>query len=168
MEFRKSQEKDIHKIMEIIKQAQDYFKENNIDQWQNNYPNDEVIKEDIKNNHSYVLVSNGEIVATSAVSFDGEETYNEIYEGSWITCDKYAVIHRIAVSDNHKGSGLSHRIVQCVEEMCREKNVFSIKVDTHKDNISMQNMLKKNGFKYCGIIHLSYGAERVAYEKILK
>ena len=39
MEFRKSVKSDIPEIMGIIKQAQDYFKEKNIDQWQNGYPN---------------------------------------------------------------------------------------------------------------------------------
>ena len=39
MEFRKALEADIENIMEIIRQARNYFKENGIDQWQNNYPN---------------------------------------------------------------------------------------------------------------------------------
>jgi hypothetical protein len=29
-------------------------------------------------------------------------------------------------------------------------------------------MLEKNGFIYCGIIYLSDGQERLAYEKVLK
>ena len=37
MEFRKAKESDIDSIMNIIKQAQDYFKEAGIDQWQSNY-----------------------------------------------------------------------------------------------------------------------------------
>ena len=49
MEFRKSTKNDVPKIMNIVKQAQNYFKEQGIDQWQNNYPNDEVINNDINN-----------------------------------------------------------------------------------------------------------------------
>ena len=47
MEFRKSVKSDIPKIMNIIKQAQSYFKNQNIDQWQNGYPNENVINNDI-------------------------------------------------------------------------------------------------------------------------
>ena len=47
MNFRKSTKSDVSKIMEIVKQAQEYFKSQGIDQWQNNYPNDEVINNDI-------------------------------------------------------------------------------------------------------------------------
>ena len=43
----------------------------------------------------------------------------------------------------------------------------SIKVDTHKDNISMQKLLRKNDFKYCGIIYLEDGSERIAFEKLI-
>ena len=48
MIFRKSDFKDIPEIMRIISSAQKYLKEKGIDQWQNNYPNSETIKEDIQ------------------------------------------------------------------------------------------------------------------------
>ncbi len=44
MEFRKAIESDIESIMKIIKQAQNYLREQGIDQWQNNYPNKWAIK----------------------------------------------------------------------------------------------------------------------------
>ena len=44
MEFRKSAIKDIDEIMKIINEAKLYFKENNINQWQDGYPDKEVIK----------------------------------------------------------------------------------------------------------------------------
>ena len=79
MEFRKSTKSDITKIMDIVKQAQAYFKEQNIDQWQNNYPNEEVINNDIENGESYVMLENGNIIATTVISFTKETSYeNEI------------------------------------------------------------------------------------------
>ena len=43
--------------------------------------------------------------------------------------------------------------------------VGNLKIDTHRDNVVMQNMLKKNGFQSCGIIHVQDGSERLAYQK---
>ena len=106
MEFRKSTKLDINDIMKIIKQAQNYFKENKIDQWQNNYPNYDTIENDIDGEESYVLVKDGKIVATAALSFNGEGTYNNIYNGKWLSNNKYAVVHRVAVDENYKGQGL--------------------------------------------------------------
>ena len=167
MEFRKTVETDIKDIMKIIKQAQNYFKENGIDQWQNNYPNPETIKNDVYNNHSYVLLKDNKIVATAAISFDGEKTYDSIYEGQWMSTNDFVVIHRIAVENNYKGLGLSAEIIKNVESLCRSRGVNSIKIDTHEDNLSMQKCLKKNDFKYCGIIYLADGNKRIAFEKVL-
>lgn len=167
MKFRKAVKTDINNIMKIINQAKVYFKEHGINQWQDNYPNVGVISNDIDNNYSYVLLKEDNIVATAAVSFDGEKTYDSIYEGQWISNNKYAVIHRIAVASNCKGLGLSSHIIKNVEELCLKKGVYSIKVDTHEENLSMQKLLKKNRFEYCGIIYLEDGSKRVAFEKTL-
>lgn len=165
MEFRKSVKSDIPQIMSIVKQAQAYFKEQNIDQWQNGYPNEEVINNDIKNEDSYVIIKEDEVVATTVVSFDKESSYKNIIDGKWLTNGDYGVIHRVAVNNNYKGLGLSHKIMKYAEELCLEKGVHSIKVDTHEENIPMQSLLKKNGFEYCGVIYLEDGGKRVAFEK---
>ena len=65
------------------------------------------------------------------------------------------------------GLGLSSKIIKYVEELCLNKDVYSIKIDTHEENISMQKLLEKNDFKYCGIIYLADKSKRVAFEKVL-
>lgn len=156
MEFRKAIESDVNTIMNIIKQAQAYFKEQGINQWQNNYPNSETIENDIINKNSYVLLNDNIIIGTVVLSFDGEKSYEFIYDGNWKSNFEYAVIHRIAVDTNYKGLGLASTIINNVKEICVNKGVCSIKVDTQKDNISMQKLLEKNGFEYCGIIYNDY------------
>lgn len=167
MEFRRAVEADICSIMNIIRQAQAYFREHGINQWQDNYPNPEIIKNDIDNKNGYVLLKDNIIIGTAAVSFDGEKTYDSIYNGKWLSSGKYAVIHRIAIENSFKGSGLSSELLKNIEKMCLNKDVHSIKVDTHKENISMQKFLQKNGFQYCGTIYLEDGNPRIAFEKIL-
>lgn len=166
MEFRKSKIEDIPMMMEIIKQAQNYFKSKDIDQWQDGYPNEENLREDIIQGESYVMLLDDKIVATAVISFRGESTYNEIYRGNWLSDREYAVVHRVAVNDDYKGQGLSHKIIEFSQKKCKELGYSSIKIDTHKDNFVMRSLLEKNGFKYCGIILLEDGAERVAYEKL--
>lgn len=81
MEFRKSKKSDIKEIINIIEEAQNYFKENNIDQWQDRYQNEESIINDIENGESYVLLKDNKIIATAYLSFAGEQDYNIIYDG---------------------------------------------------------------------------------------
>lgn len=168
MKFRKTEEKDIPVVMEIINEAKEYFKNNNIDQWQNGYPNEESIKGDIIEGENYVLCDDEEkIIATCAISFRGEKNYLVIEEGNWLKDTEYAVIHRVAVKNTVKGKGISNIFVKEAEKMCHEKGIESIRIDTHKDNKSMQKLILKNGFVYCGIIYVADGSKRLAYEKIL-
>ena len=55
----------------------------------------------------------------------------------------------------------------CIE-WCLKESGGDLRIDTHRDNIPMQKLLEKNGFVQCGIIHLSNGDERIAYEKVVK
>lgn len=167
MVFRKADKSDIDAIICIIKHAQQYLKEQKIEQWQNNYPNIETIKSDIKNGNGYVLTKDGITAGTVAVVFGAEETYENIYGGKWISDREYATIHRIAVSAGEKGKGLASVILGEIEKMCLNEGVHSIRVDTHRENIPMQRLLQRNGFQYCGVIYLGDGSERIAFEKAI-
>lgn len=167
MNIRLANESDMKVILGIIKQAQDYFKENGIDQWQNNYPNEEVIKVDIKNGVSYVIIDNDKIIATFMHAIEEDLAYKRIYDGGWINSGKYAVIHRVAVDNGYKGKGIIASVVDFATEIVLKNNIESIRIDTHEDNKSMQKALEKNGFKTCGTIYLLDGAKRIGFEKIL-
>lgn len=167
MEFRKTRIEDSEKVLEIIKQAQQSIKDMNFDQWQNGYPNMQSILEDIKDGYGHVLVVDGKIMGTLALSFDGEETYEKIYEGKWLSDHEFAVVHRVAVHNECKGMGIATKMLSDVEKMCRDKGMKSIRIDTHRENIPMQKTILKSGFTYCGIIYTNDGSERFAYEKLL-
>ena len=166
MIIRKSLKEDVKDIMKIINRAKEFLKENGVDQWQDGYPNNETIERDILNNDSYVVLKDNNIVATLAISFDGEKTYDVIYDGKWLSNGKYAVIHRIAIDNEYRGTGVSSYILQKVYEICLDNNIHSIKIDTHEKNIPMQKLLKKNDFKYCGVIYLEDNSKRIAFEKV--
>ncbi len=167
MQIRQSNRNDISVIMHIINQAQESFKLAGINQWQNNYPNETSILKDIELDESYIVLDNESIIGTFALSYRNESTYDIIYDGKWLSYNKYAVIHRIAIENSYKGKGVSSYVFKEVEKWCLEMNIHSIKIDTHMDNQSMRKLLEKNGFSYCGIIYLLDGNKRLAYEKVL-
>lgn len=164
--FRKADFNDVSQIMDIIKQAQEFFKNSKIDQWQNNYPNIETINNDILNGYSYLLEVNNQIVATLAIIFDREKTYDKIYFGKWMSDKDYVTIHRIAIANEFKGLNIGEMMIDKTVQLAQKNLVDSIKVDTHKDNIVMQKFLLKNKFEYCGIIYLEDGNERLAYQRV--
>lgn len=162
MILRPTKIEDISRVIDIINQAKTYFKNNDIDQWQDGYPNEETIEKDIENNEAYVLEEDGVILGTCMVTIHGEHAYNRI-EGKWILNCPYICVHRIAVDNEYKGKGLASTILDQVVAMYPDYH--SVRMDTHHDNLSMQSFLTKYGFKYCGEITLKSGALRRAYEK---
>jgi len=167
LEFLRASAEDAQRIMKIIGQAQEYLREQGVNQWQNNYPNSGTVMNDIQNEDCFVLRDNGRVVATVTVVFGGEKTYANIYDGNWSSSREYATIHRIAVDAGYKGRGLASVIIGNIEAMCHSRGIESIRVDTHRHNASMKKMLIKNKFTYCGIIYLADNSERIAFEKIL-
>ena len=168
MEFRQAKISDLDQIVEIIELSKKYLKETKVDQWQDGYPEKEDLRRDIESRNSYVLTNKDEIVATTVISLDGESTYNSIFNGEWITNEDYIVMHRVAVHDKYKGKGIFKELIKEAEILALNKGISSIKIDTHRDNISMQRAVVKNDFKKCGIIYLEDGSERIAFEKVLK
>ena len=173
MTFRKSEKSDAVQIMSIVNQAKAYLKSLGIDQWQNGYPNEDIINQDISQRAGYVLSDNDSIVATVAMFFGIEPTYNKI-DGEWLSGnnENYCTIHRLAVDNAKKNMGNSSLILQNIQEICKQRNMSHIRVDTHNENVAMRQFLQKNGFIYCGTIYIpeekgGCTSERAAYEKSL-
>lgn len=167
MNFRKTKIREIPEIMEIIRAAQNYLAGEGIDQWQEDYPNSETIRNDIENSNSYLLKKDDEIIATAAIIFGDDPTYHYIEDGDWIADGKYGVIHRAAVAEKHKGQGIISRIFQESFKLAEVESAVSIRIDTHQKNFPMQRAIEKEGFKYCGIIYTADKSKRLAYEKIV-
>lgn len=87
-----------------------------------------------------------------------EPAYGVIEDGFWLDDTlPYHVIHRIASFPEARGI-FSDLIAWSME---RDRN---LRIDTHRDNRIMQHCIRKAGFRYCGIIHLANGDERLAYQ----
>ena len=160
MEIRKTKPEELDAVMAIYAHARVFMAEHgNGTQWGTTKPYREDVENDIKMGYSHVCVENDEIVAVFFYREAIDPTYLTIYDGAWISDAPYGVVHRIASAGAVKGAGSF--CLNWAYEQCR-----NLRIDTHRNNIVMQNALKKNGFQYCGIIHLLDGDERLAYQKV--
>ena len=167
LRFRKGSASDLEQIMTLVTDAQNWFRKQSIDQWQDGYPTREIIAHDIAADENYIVEHDGHTVATAVISFAGEPTYAKIDGRGWLRERDYAVVHRIAVADEHRRKGIAREILHFTEELCAERGVTDIRIDTHHDNRAMRALLKKLGYSHCGRITLTSGARREAYHKTL-
>lgn len=163
--FRKANLSEITPIWEILQQAIHRRKEEGSAQWQDGYPNPEVVQNDITKGQGFVLVDGETIIGYSAVIINDEPAYAGI-EGKWLTNGDFVVIHRVAISGNYLGKGLAKMIIGYVEDFALQNNIFSVKADTNFDNIPMMKIFENLGYTLCGEVFFRGGA-RKAYEKVL-
>lgn len=164
--FRKAELSEIAPIWRILQQAVLRRKEEGSNQWQDGYPNPEVVQKDIERGDGFVLLSGETIIGYSAVLINNEPAYEKI-EGNWLTNDDFVVLHRVAISEKYLGKGFAKMILGYIEDFARSNNIYSIKADTNFDNIAMLKIFENSGYSYCGEVYFR-GSARKAYEKVLK
>ncbi len=162
MHIRPATTADLPAILAIYRAARAFMAETgNPTQWgPKSWPPEALIRQDIEAGKSYVCQEAGKILAVFYFDIGCriEPTYASI-EGDWKGDDTYGVVHRIAVSA--PGRGVGRVCLDWAYQKCRH-----LRIDTHRDNRPMQALLEKTGFGYCGVITLSDGSPRLAYEKL--
>ena len=166
MKIHKSRFEDIGQIMDVIQDAQESMRANGIPQWQDGYPNEEIISQDIQMGNSYVLVEDGNVIGTAYIVAGHEPTYDYIEGGQWLNDHPYVVVHRIAVRKDFKGKSVARYMMEFAEKIAMEHQLQAIRIDTHYDNIPMRTFLAKLGYHACGTIYLDNGDKRIAYQKL--
>lgn len=152
---------DGERLLEIFAAAKGIMAaDGNVNQWKDGYPSLEIVRSDMEKDGGFVVEDGGVVVAYFAFLPSPEPTYSTIYDGRWLDNTKpYHVVHRIASLPD------AHGIFKSIMDFCFAKE-SNIRIDTHRDNRIMQHNILKHGFKYCGIIYLDNGDERLAYQKL--
>jgi hypothetical protein len=167
---------DLPAILPVLEAAKGIMRASgNLHQWVNGYPSEDVIRDDISKGHGFVVVdsgfggsafvdagSGGCVAGYFAFIPSPEPTYAAIYDGAWLDDTlPYHVVHRIASLPQ------VHGVLRRILDYCFGVDP-NIRIDTHRDNRIMQHGLLKYGFRYCGIIYLASGDERLAYQRICR
>lgn len=159
--IRKASLRDLPTVMGLVCKARRIMADNgNTSQWKEGYPGEEMIEQDIRHGVCFLCERDtGEAVASFVFMKGPDSTYFDIEGGGWLDDSlPYYVLHRVA------SSGRCHGIFAGILKFC-EKISNNIRVDTHRDNFIMRHLLERNGFSFCGIIHIADGSERLAYQR---
>lgn len=160
--IRQAELADLDSIMRIFDRARQFMiSVGNPTQWGDGYPEVDLMIEEIKLNHCYVVLNESKLIVATFCYIEGDDpTYHVIESGKWLNNDSYAVLHRLASDGTVKGIG----------KLCLDwcfKHTTNLRVDTHKDNKVLQNILSDYGFTYCGIIYVRNHSPRLAYQRVV-
>jgi len=121
-------------------------------QWNEHYPSETILREDIQTGRLYLRVKKNEIIGLIALCEDKDPEYNTV---KWFTPDgKNLYVHRLAVHPQHQGSGYARELMDFAEAYASEKGYISIRLDTFSKNPRNQRFYEKRGYKRVGEIYL--------------
>jgi len=156
-QIRRARDCDLPRIQEIYAYAREFMAQTgNPNQWGRTHPPRQQLEADIPAGNLYVAENETGIHGVFAFILGEDPTYSYMEDGSWHYEGPYGTIHRIA-SDGSGG------MFTAAMNYC--KGVIShLRIDTHHDNRVMQHVIEKHGFARCGLIYVSDGTPRIAYD----
>ena len=171
LSFRKAGKGDLDRILSIVSDARAVLKARGIDQWQGEYPCAQDFIPDLEKQECYLILHGEEIAGVFSLSSEPAPEYDALTDGKWSSDGPYAVLHRVALSSKYRGSGISGYLLSCAEDLARTAGFASIRIDTHKKNRAMRNLLEENGYRFRGNVLVTsepgHDPRRQAFERLL-
>lgn len=166
MSIRLAKLSDLENIMKMYNSCVSGMIKNNIDQWDESYPNSDVISEDIKSGSFFVAELNQEIVAGVNIDQLQDPSYLEV---NWKdSSNSFLVVHRLAVKEENWGGGTGKKLMIFAEDLVRKQNLKSIRLDTYSGNPKALKFYKRLGYTELGTIDLKPNKNKYhCFEKII-
>lgn len=166
-EIRAARKEEINEIMELIAKCVQVMQAGGSDQWDEHYPNKEVIGKDIDSGTLYVYEDNHAIAGLIVLDELQAEVYHSI---PWVKQEgPHLMMHRLAVHPEVQGKGIARKLTVFGEELARAKGYTSIRLDTYSKNGRALQLYARMGYDRRGeFLFVGRTGHFIALEKVLK
>jgi len=167
MIIRKANKTDLKNIMKMYKSCVTGMLENGINQWDDTYPNTEIISEDLNVGTYYVAEIDGTIIGGVNIDKNQDNTYLTL---DWEDkSDSFLVVHRLGVKEEFWNKKIGKYLMLFTENLVIEKGLKSIRLDTYSGNLKAMEFYRRIGYSELGTIDLKPDKEKYyCFEKIIK
>lgn len=162
--IRKSVSNDLIKIEKVLEDVKAHMCIKGIDQWDSEYPNKDILKQDIKHKAGYIYIENGEILSYMVLNESCDKKYNLL---TWKYASPFLVIHRLFVSPSAQGKGISSKMIKYAELYALENSYRSIRLDAFSLNEIANAVYLKKEYEFAGTVIFRKGLFN-CYEKAIK
>jgi ribosomal protein S18 acetylase RimI-like enzyme len=146
--FRNAVKSDIDELVSLYRSVVKNMNDNGIFQWDETYPNRDVVEEDISKNQLYVGTIDG-IIATAYTINDVPDDLKNI--AKWKNPDiSHRNIHRICVNPEFRGQKIAEKAMKHIEEQMLNENIHALRLDTVSQNVPAVSLYKKLGYTIVG------------------
>lgn len=153
--FRNAQPEDLPRLLDLYLGSIELMRFQGIDQWDDVYPNEAVLEQDIVNQELYVLEEEDGLAASIVLNEDQEPQYRYV---DWqYHTGKIGVIHRLCVDAGHQGRGCAKQMAKMAEQHFRKRECSAVRLDAFPKNQPAIRLYQSLGYEFCGRILLRKG-----------
>lgn len=153
---------DAHRLLSLYRAAAQAIAAFGGD-WDDDYPNKEIVADDMAAEGLFVLREGDELCA--AISLCD----SEIEEAgiAWtLPAQRPCMLSRLCVTPRLQGMGLARRVVAFAEQAARSRGYDAVHLMAAKSNRVTANIYPAIGYRACGEVHL-YDTDFFCFEKAL-
>lgn len=165
IEIRTGRREDLQEIMGVIARCVKVMQAGGSDQWDEFYPNPDVIGEDLERGTLYVAEGEGRIVGIVVLDETEDEQYQTI---NWKQAEgPHLMMHRLAVDPEAQGQGIARKLVAFSEEYGVRRGYSSLRLDTYSKNTSALKLYHGLGYDLRGEVNFPGRVARFpVFEKV--
>ncbi len=142
-------------IVALVHAVVDHLNQNDIAQWDEVYPNESHVDEDLQNRQLYLAKAGGTLAGIITLNRDSDPEYATAdwqYNGP-----DYRVVHRLCVSPALQGQGIGRQMMQLAEAMLKVSGVKSLRLDAFSQNPQALKLYQNLGYRITGTAHWRKG-----------
>lgn len=162
--IRRACGEDKKAILTIIQDAVVDMESKGIHQWDDIYPDEELINNDLNGGNLYVYEDKESIKAIIVLNENQDREYESI---CWkCNSGKQLIVHRLCVDPRFQGQGIAQQLMIYTEEYGKGLQYESIRLDSFINNDRACKLYDKLGYTKVGIVSFRKG-EFYCFEKRL-
>lgn len=148
IKYRLGTNEDLTEICDIYKSAIKLMNSQEIYQWDEIYPNEDILKRDIDKKELFVGILSGKIAVIYVLNKDCDEEYNN---GNWKNRNaSYFIVHRLCVNPVFQNCGLGKETMKHIESNLKKNGIESIRLDAFINNPYALKLYKRMGYSVVG------------------
>lgn len=148
LQFRQAKKEDIDEIFSVYRNAVKEMERNNIFQWDEIYPNREILYNDIIKEQMYMGIINDDIASVYVINRECDKEYAD---GKWqYPNSNYCIIHRLCVNPKFQNQKVGTNTMQYIESQVKGFGFDSIRLDCFTLNPYACKMYQKLGYATVG------------------
>ena len=148
MHVERAELQDAESVMQIIALCIQHMRAHGIHQWDEIYPNLQVVEEDARSGSLFVIRQDGLCIATVCLNDAQPEQYRPL---PWrCAIGRALVIHRLCVRPEFQHCGAGRRLMEFTEAFAKERGFACIRLDAYTGNPRALALYEKRGYQRIG------------------